>query len=102
MTDVPTDRETVERLIAREPLLTSMPPQETDVARTLRALLARAEAAEAEVEVLREFVRHAFLEGHWHAQIELGMSDKEAIYRRALASFRDSHTRAALRNGEAD
>ena len=50
----PTDRETVERLIRREPMLPSLPPQETERAKTLRALLderdaavARAEAAEA-------------------------------------------------------
>lgn len=55
MSDTPTDRETVEQIIARMPVLTSIPPQETYVARTLRALLderdaaiARAEALEAE------------------------------------------------------
>ena len=59
----PTDRETVERLIRREPMLPSLPPQETERAKTLRALLderdaavARAEAAEAEVERLRELL----------------------------------------------
>ena len=56
MRNAKTDRETVERLIRREPMLTSMPPQETEVAKTLRALLderdaavARAEAAEAKL-----------------------------------------------------
>ena len=50
MTTTPTDRETVERIIAREPMLTSMPPQETEVAKTLRALLDERDAAVARAE----------------------------------------------------
>jgi len=40
MSETPTDRETVERIIAKQPMLTSLPPQENDVAKTLRALCA--------------------------------------------------------------
>jgi len=50
MTD--TSTEAVNRLIDKEPLLTSLPPQETEVAKTLRALVAERDALAARIEEL--------------------------------------------------
>jgi len=52
MSETPTDRETVERIIAKQPMLTSLPPQENDVAKTLRALVAERDALAARIEEL--------------------------------------------------
>src|SRR6056297_2980594 len=52
MRETPTDRETVERIIAKQPMLTSLPPQENDVAKTLRALVAERDALAARIEEL--------------------------------------------------
>ena len=83
MSDTPKDRETVERIIALEPMLPSLPPQETDVAKTLRALLderdaavARAEAAEAERD---KTIAALSKEGHKRGKLETELNNLRKI-----------------------
>ena len=93
MTTTPTDRETVERIIAREPMLTSMPPQETEVAKTLRALLDERDAAVARAEAVEMAVgaRDALLAGCREDRASLE-AEVERL-RRILKALRDADER---------
>ena len=85
MSETPTDRETVERIIAKQPMLPSDPPQENDVAKTLRALSAerdyyktRAERAEWVVkDLIRQIENDGAMADLREARAALALIEKE-------------------------
>ena len=106
MADVDTNAETVDRIIARQPLLMGDPPQENDVAKTLSALLTERDHYKARAGLAAPKVKPlAWCEHNWIASTGFGyvrIEHKPAGWWNSLTKSYEPTMHAAKAAAQAD